>query len=314
MGSGLWSKIRYMDIDLQVRLAAFNWLSEQVNLHGDVLPRKLLEQGFEFQGQRIPLVAPQGIFKPQVLELPLSITTSPNSPYDDNYFAKDGFIHYRYRGADPNHRDNVGLRKVFELKRPLVYLHGFQPGKYLATYPVYIIGDNPSNLTFRVSVDDPLPTFEYSATSISRQIAEVSDARHAYLTSTVKVRLQQRSFREKVLDAYRSQCAFCRLKHRELLDAAHIIPDNLPEGKSTVDNGLSLCKLHHAAYDSFIIGVTPDYIIQVREDILQEEDGPVLQHGLKGLHGVKLILPSSKSKYPSRDALDWRYSRFTRIG
>jgi putative restriction endonuclease len=59
------------------------------------------------------------------------------------------------------------------------------------------------------------------------------------------------------------------LKHRELLDAAHIIPDNLPEGKSTIENGLSLCKLHHSAYDAFIIGVTPDYIIQVRADILE---------------------------------------------
>jgi putative restriction endonuclease len=300
-----------MDIDLQVRIAAFTWLSEQVNSQGDVLPRKLLENGFEFQGQRIPLVAPQGIFKPQILDLPLSITTAPKGPYDD-YFGKDNFLIYRYRGTDPNHRDNVGLRKVFELKRPLVYFHGIEPGKYLATYPVYIIGDDPSNLTFKVAVDDALPVYEPVETNFTRQVAEVSDARHAYLTSTVKIRLRQRSFREKVLDAYKSQCAFCRLKHRELLDAAHIIPDNLPEGKSTIENGLSLCKLHHAAYDSFLIGVTPDYIIHVREDILEEEDGPVLQHGLKGLHRTKLILPVSKDKYPSKDALDWRYSRFTK--
>ncbi|HEX5836378.1 MAG TPA: HNH endonuclease [Anaerolineales bacterium] len=301
-----------MDIDLQVRIAAFNWLAEQINSFGDVLPRKLLEQGFEFQGQRIPLVAPQGIFKPQALDLPLSITTAPKGPYAD-YFGKDNFLIYRYRGTDPNHRDNVGLRNVFELKRPLVYLHGIEPGKYLATYPVYIIGDDPSSLTFKVAVDDAVPVFEYAETSVSRQIAEVSDARHAYLTSTVKVRLFQRAFREKVLDAYRSQCAFCRLRHRELLDAAHIIPDNLPEGKSIIENGLSLCKLHHAAYDSFMIGVTPDYIIHVREDILEEEDGPVLQHGLKGLHQSKLILPISRRHYPNRDALAWRYGRFTRV-
>ncbi|HET6596342.1 MAG TPA: HNH endonuclease [Anaerolineales bacterium] len=301
-----------MDIDLQVRLAAFYWLTEQVNLHGDVLPRKLLEQGFEFQGQRIPLVAPQGIFKPQMLDLPLSITTAPKGPYDD-YFGKDNFLIYRYRGTDPIHRDNVGLRRVFELKRPLVYLHGIEPGKYLATYPVYIIGDDPSSLTFKVAVDDAVPTFEYAKTRVSRQIAEVSDARHAYLTATVKVRLFQRAFREKVLDAYRSQCAFCRLKHRELLDAAHIIPDNVSESKMTIDNGISLCKLHHAAYDSFILGVTPDYIIRVREDVLEEEDGPVLQHGLKGLHNTKLILPSLKNHYPSREALEWRYSRFIRV-
>jgi putative restriction endonuclease len=298
-----------MDIDLQVRMAAFNWLSEQVNLHGDVFARKLLEEGFDFQGQRIPLVAPQGIFKPQILELPLSITTAPKGPYDD-YFGKDGFLLYRYRGTDPNHRDNAGLRRAFELKRPLVYLHGIDPGKYLATWPVYIIGDDQSHLTFKVAVDDALPAFEYSESNLSHQIAEVSDARHAYLTATIKVRLQQRSFRERVLDAYRSQCAFCRLKHRELLDAAHIIPDNLPEGKSIIQNGLSLCKLHHSAYDSFIIGVTPEYIIHVREDVLEEEDGPVLQHGLQGLHKTNLTLPGSKNDYPSREALEWRYSRF----
>ena len=278
-----------------------------------MLPRKLLEQGFEFQGQRIPLVAPQGIFNPQLLDLPLSITTAPKGPYDD-YFGKDNFLIYRYRGSDPNHRDNVGLRKVFELKRPLVYLRGIEPGKYLATWPVYIIGDDQSNLIFKVAVDDVLPTLEYTETNVAHQIAEVSDARHAYLTGTIKVRLQQRSFREKVLDAYQSQCAFCRLRYRELLDAAHIIPDNFPDGKSIIENGISLCKLHHAAYDSFIIGVTPDYIIQVRKDIFEEEDGPVLQHGLKGLHKSKLILPSSRTQYPSREALEWRYSRFTRAG
>jgi putative restriction endonuclease len=300
-----------MDIDLQVRLAAFNWLSEQVNSHGDVMPRKLLEQGFEFQGQRIPLVAPQGIFKPQILDLPLSITTAPKGPYDD-YFGKDNFLIYRYRGTDPNHRDNVGLRKVFQLKRPLVYLHGIEPGKYLATWPVYIIGDDQSSLTFKVAVDDAFPAVEYTQASVARQVAEVADARHAYLTATVKIRLHQRAFREKVLDAYQSQCSFCRLKHRELLDAAHIIPDNMPESTSKIENGLSLCKLHHSAYDAFIIGVTPDYILQVRPDILEEEDGPVLQHGLKGLHQSKLILPNSKHHYPSRDALAWRYSRFVK--
>ncbi len=300
-----------MDFDMQVRIAAFNWLSEKVNAFGDVLPRRLLEQGFEFQGERVPLVAPNGIFKPRILEMPISITTAPKGPYDDA-FGKDGFLLYRYRGTDPDHRDNVGLRKVYALKRPLIYFHGIDPGKYLATWPVYIIGDDRRSLTFKISVDDAVPVLDYSETMMSRQVADMADARHAYLTATVKVRLHQRSFREKVLEAYKSQCAFCRLRHRELLDAAHIIPDNLPESRPTVNNGISLCKLHHAAYDSFMLGVTPDYVIEVREDILMEEDGPVLQHGMKGLHNARIILPSSRSQWPSRDALEWRYDRFVR--
>jgi putative restriction endonuclease len=303
-----------MDIDIQVRLAAFNWLSEQVNLHGeDVLPRKLLEQGFEFQGKRIPLVGPQGIFKPHVLDLPLTITTIPEGSYDDKY-EEGKFLFYRYRGVDPNHNDNVGLRKVFDLARPLVCFLRVVPGKYLAIWPVYIIGDDQSSLTFKVTLDDSLPSFESSSVSMTHQISELSDARHAYLTATVKVRLQQRSFREKVLDAYKSQCSFCRLKHRELLDAAHIIPDNFPEGEPIITNGIALCKLHHSAYDSFILGVTPDYIIHVREDVLEEEDGPMLQYGLKGLHRTKLILPNSKNNWPSQDSLAWKYDRFTRVG
>ncbi len=45
-----------MDIDQKVRMAAFNWLDEQVGIHGDVLPRSVLSQGFEFEGHRVHLV------------------------------------------------------------------------------------------------------------------------------------------------------------------------------------------------------------------------------------------------------------------
>lgn len=47
-----------------MRAAAFDWLSEQVARHGDVLPRPVLAEGFELDGRRVPLLGPQGIFKP----------------------------------------------------------------------------------------------------------------------------------------------------------------------------------------------------------------------------------------------------------
>lgn len=298
-----------MDFDFQVRMSAFNWLSEQVSALGDVLPRKLLEQGFEFQGQRIPLISPQGIFKPQFLKLPLTIHTTPNGPYNDG-IGSDNLLTYKYRGTDPNHIDNVRLREVFNSKRPLIYFHGLIPGRYLAIWPIYIISDDPRNLTFKAALED-LASVDWSTDS--RKLAEETNARRAYLTATIKVRVHQRSFRERVIAAYRSQCSFCRLRHIELLDAAHIISDSAPSGEPVVTNGIALCKLHHAAFDSLILGVTPDYIIQVRQDVLEEEDGPVLQHGLKDLHKTKLVLPNSQDQWPSREALEWRYSRFTNI-
>ncbi|MDZ7720649.1 MAG: HNH endonuclease [Balneolaceae bacterium] len=118
-------------------------------------------------------------------------------------------------------------------------------------------------------------------------------------------------FEERVIAAYRSQCAlpvnetWCRLS-----DAAHIVPDGEPDGTPTVDNGLALCKIHHSAFDQYIIGVTPDYQIKIRNDILNEIDGPMLTYGFQKLHDQKLILPKSKSSWPDRDRLDWRYGKF----
>ena len=50
--------------DQRVRKEAFSWLGEQVSLYGETLPREILAQGFQLDGQRVPLLGPQGIFKP----------------------------------------------------------------------------------------------------------------------------------------------------------------------------------------------------------------------------------------------------------
>src|SRR5689334_11551430 len=125
--------------DAQVRAAAFKWLTGEVaRLGSDVLPRAVLAEGFQLDGDRVPLVGPQGIFKPRVMpSAPLSITTTPGGPYDDA-FGPDGLLRYRYRGTDPEHPDNVGLRTAMKLRLPLVYFHGIAPAKYVATWPVYV--------------------------------------------------------------------------------------------------------------------------------------------------------------------------------
>jgi len=297
-----------MSEDMQIRLAAFDWLSQKIEEVGDdILPRTLLKEGFNFRGTRIPLVSPQGIFKPKQMEIPLTITTAPKGPYKDK-IAENDFLYYKYRGTDPHHRDNVGLRKAMQKQLPLIYFLGLVPGKYLVVKPVYIVDDNPDSLTFTVAADNQLIVDKNLQT-----VRESDEARRAYATSAVKTRLHQRGFRERVLTAYRSSCSFCKLKHAELLDASHIIPDN-EDGPPTVDNGLALCKIHHTAFDRQIIGVTPDYEINVRKDILEEEDGPMLRHGLQELHGRELILPKSKKYYPNREYLDWRYEKFRKAG
>ena len=297
----------------KVRRLAFDWLERETSAGEDVLSRDRLLSGFEFQGNRVGLMSPaQGIFKPAVLsECPLSITTAPKGPYSDG-FLDDHFLLYRYRGTDPEHRDNRGLRRAMELRLPLIYLFGMAPGRYLPVWPVYIVNDNPGDLSFTVAADYR----DTIADQVGRQLLEAAnddvetDIRRRYQTAAVQQRVHQRAFRERVLLAYSEQCAMCRLRHRELLDASHIIPDQDERGDPTVSNGLSLCKIHHTAFDRGIVGVTPDYRVEVREDILEEVDGPMLEHGIKQLHGNTLQLPQKRRDQPDREALEWRYRVF----
>ncbi len=291
---------------------AFRWLREQVTRYGDVLPRPILLHGFSLDGEQIPLMSRQGIFKPRVLaEIPLTITTTMHGPYDDQMTAQ-GLMLYRYRGTDRSHPENAGLRKAMSQSTPLIYFHAMMPNRYMAVWPVFVVGDDPESLTFSVAVDDQQFVDAYAKAKSDGFVAgESQDAgRRQYITTIVRQRLHQTGFRERVLEAYRRQCALCRLRHNELLDAAHIIPDDEPGGDPIVNNGIALCKLHHAAFDGFFLGIRPDYVVEIRKEILEEEDGPMLTHGLKGFHGNRLWLPSSTKCRPTQDRLEVRWHRF----
>ena len=263
------------------------------------------------EGEQIRFVGPQGIFKPAAMELPLSITTVPSGPYEDS-FDRDGLLLYKYRGEDPGHRDNVGLREAMKGRVPLVYFYAIDKGKYVGAWPVFVVGDNPVGLTFTVAVDDERVV---SVGSAAEEVGEESpvpsreaDARRGYVTRVFRQRLHQQEFRQKVLRAYRVQCALCKLRHQELLDAAHIIPDSDPEGRPVVPNGLALCKLHHAAFDRHFVGIRGDYVVEVRRSVLEEEDGPMLKHGLQGMQGMRILLPRARVrdvKYFSRRRLSF---------
>ena len=293
------------DIDIKVRIVAFKWLEEQCQIYGDTLPRKILEKGFVFESTRVPLIGPQGIFKPAILpEVPLTITTSPNKVYPDE-ITPDWYLLYRYRGTDPEHRENAGLRQAMIKKIPLIYLFGVVPGKYMPKWPVFIVGDDPAALTFKVELKP-----NKTAGILEPAVSFGEDLKRQYTLVETQQRLHQRQFRERVLQAYHEQCAMCHLHHPELLEAIHIIPDSEPKGDPIVPNGISLCNLHHTAFDRFILGIRPDYVIEVRKDILKEDDGPMLKHGLQGLNDQKIILPRSHSNYPDPDRLEIRYEKF----
>jgi putative restriction endonuclease len=297
--------------DVHIRITAFRWLQDQIRIHGDELPAQVLRDGLLIGDERVPLMGPSGIWKPKVLaNLPLSITTTWNNPYQDRVGVDDVFI-YSYRSGE--HIQNEYLRRAAQQRTPMIYFHAVAKARYNALFPVFIVHNDERAREIRVQVGDVLQAFAYQAAPVQPFLSGVAegspDPVRSYLTVQAKVRLHQRVFRERVLTAYSRRCACCGFRHEELLDAAHIIPDAHELGKPVVPNGLSLCTLHHRAFDHALIGVTPDCQITVRPSLLDEQDGPTLK-GIQGLNGQRLLLPHAVADHPDRDALDHRFQQF----
>jgi putative restriction endonuclease len=300
------------DFDARVRAAAFAYLRTRIDHGGERIRRHELE-AFEFEGMRRLIAPRQGIWAPQALGAALSImTTYSGSPAQRPYADEegpDGYLRYKWRGTDPQQADNRQLRKAMELRQPLVWLHGVAPGLFTAAFPVWLVGEETSETQFVVALDElsrdqwreslvDLPAF-----NPVRRYAEVM----------VRQRLHQPVFRGQVLVAYESQCALCRLRHERLLDAAHIKEDS-DGGEPVVTNGLAMCAIHHRAFDADVLGLRPDCVVEINDEVLNEHDGPTLQHALQGLHGQAIALPKRRRDHPNQVLLEERYERFRAAG
>jgi putative restriction endonuclease len=265
-----------------------------------------LEAGFPFRGRKVPFLSRyKGIYRAAAQDGPaaLSINTSASSPYDDEE-VPDGFL-YAYRAGSIDQPDNRALRAAQSLGVPLVYFVATRPGWYKPLYPCYVVSDDsrarrvlvaPGRMVGPLDERDPTPLND----PLERRYG-VRDAR---------VRLHQARFRGRVLVAYSSKCTICRLKEGRLLDAAHIVGDLEERGDPHVENGLSLCSIHHRAFDQNLVGVAPDYRVHVSRRLLEDEDGPMLDL-LKTAHQQQIELPSRRAWRPDPERLALRFERFT---
>jgi putative restriction endonuclease len=189
-----------------------------------------------------------------------------------------------------------------ELRLPMILLRKLEPNLFMPIFPVYAVADDQARREFVVILD----------------VEQYEIADHLHLTRTerkyaermMRQRLHQPEFRARVLRAYETRCTVCTLRHRQFLDAAHIIGDLQEQGDPVVPNGLSLCKIHHAAYDEDLMGISPDGKVAINRELLEEVDGPMLQHGLQAMHGRSITVPRRRTDRPDPERLDHRYQRF----
>ena len=300
--------------DLAFRESIFGWLRSEMRVR-DTFTRDDLSR-FEFQGQRHRLVGTMtGIWRVKsISDAAVSILTAfapdeAKRPYEDTV-GPDGMLRYKYRGTDPYQADNVWLRTAMRRHLPLVWFTGigYVPGTrtqvFRPEFPVWLVAEEPDQHQFVVAVDQSQQAVPIDA---EPHVVEIT---RRYNQSLVLTRHHQPLFRSAVLYAYERRCAVCRLPFAELLDAAHIQADSRG-GAAKVSNGLSLCKIHHGAFDANLIGISPDYVVHVKESVLDTFDGPTLQHSIKEMNGETLLqLPRVKAERPDRALLAERFEAF----
>ncbi len=286
-------------LESELRNAVFAWLDQlRARTGGEVTAESL--KRFTFNGHSVPLLHPagRGIYSPSTLgddRAALTLLTAAEMagkprPYDDGEADDTDYFLYKFQKDGAEAFDNRLVRRAMQQNLRLVYFRGVAKGVYEAFYPIAVTHEDTANETFHLSIDT-----DAGLTPFTPAPADTVAARR-YATRAAKVRLHQAVFRQRVLTAYVDSCAVCRIKHRVLLDAAHITPDSARHGTAEVTNGISMCKIHHAAYDAHLLGITPQYRVVINAALLDEVDGPMLQYGLKERHNELIKLPAQQKR------------------
>jgi putative restriction endonuclease len=121
------------------------------------------------------------------------------------------------------------------------------------------------------------------------------------------------AFRKIVVSTYNHTCAFCGLQildslGQNIVDGSHIKPFS-QFYDDRIDNGLSLCKNHHWAFDRFWFTINDDYTIIVADNL--REDSPNARP-MREFGGDRIILPAQQQYYPRQDSLQWHREEFSR--
>ena len=89
----------------------------------------------------------------------------------------------------------------------------------------------------------------------------------------------------------------------ELIEAAHIIPHSHKRGTDEITNGISLCVLHHKAYDYSLIYFDEEYNILINTkkiEYLEKIGKDSGFHKFQSLHFDKIVLPENHTFNPNR--------------
>jgi putative restriction endonuclease len=127
--------------------------------------------------------------------------------------------------------------------------------------------------------DLPFESETRKATLLKSSVEKINEIDEADLPKgrererVVKVRVNQRFFRDMILAAYNDMCCITGMYNRELLVAGHIQPWGVDEpNRLNPRNGLALNYLHDKAFEVGLITITEEYIVKVSKSLASHSD------------------------------------------
>lgn len=153
------------------------------------------------------------------------------------------------KGVAPWEKDNQEIAIAFRPDFIVEYIRNLES--------LHSFGESEQDLgVLEDSIETPdiVNDAEISGVAVERQTAVFN----------VKKKIRDNSFKSRVLTSYSNHCAFCGIQLK-LIDAAHIVPVQ-HDGTDETSNGISLCALHHRAFDRNLITFNSDYQILTSEE------------------------------------------------
>ena len=306
------------DADWAIRAQAFAALKRLAYSTGVPIPWAEISKGFLHQGERIHFASKApGIFKPRQMTAALSIKTvmpragRPTWYRDQRAYldVETGLLPYDLARKSADHTNNA-LKLAYQRRAPLIYFRAVRSALYEAIWPVWVEDFRADEGRVLVTAANPARG-DAVPDEWPRPNTSIGDRERSYSLRMTRHRNHQAWFSKHVRSVYGYRCAFSNLPLGKLLVGAHIKADE-EGGPASASNGICMSTLHHAAFDSYLIGVDPDLKIHVSRSIFDADDGPLLA-SLQGLDGATLRVPQVREAIPDPGFLEWRFDKFKAV-
>lgn len=251
----------------------------------------------------------------------LEIERKPDIGLPFFHLRSEGFWHFKAnRGFEflESRRSKVKVRSVSALKQAVQYAY-FDPELFMLlmspgtrTQLTLVLIESwfaeKSQQVQRSLTFNAFESVQQQLLATGGQVYDPSDVDQEDEQTAI---VRDGAFRRIVTLSYDYRCAFCGYQvinslAENIVDGAHIKPFS-QFYDDRINNGLSLCKNHHWAFDRFWFTLNDDYTIMIAEDLREDSPNGI---PMKDFQGKSILLPSNPSYSPRPDAITWHRQMF----